>query len=155
MLLDSFSGAKIGTFGRRKKPSLIIEFSTHTWLSPGHLKLGFAHGTMLLLLYPHSTVTFRLLTATFPYWFLPLPGRHQHQLHAWFSGHFKRTSSMQETSIVIGPHLHQETPSVKGSDYRCGHLISHLLFIGISFQINSQTEGFSPLNPIFCNPWHS
>ena len=59
---------------------------------------------------------------------------------------------MQETNTVMGVHLPQATPTVKGSDYKWDPLISHLFFIEIPFQINSQAEGFSPLSLAFCNP---
>lgn len=58
----------------------------------------------------------------------------------------------RKQNTVIGTHLPQATPTVKSSDYKCDHLISHLLVIEIHFPINSQAEGFSPLSLAFCNP---
>lgn len=140
----------------KEKETFINGWVPHSYLfSPGHLKLEFVYGAICcLLLYPHPTVAFKLLTATSSHC-SHLPGRHQLTLLTPCMPAFQafgRTSRMQEASIVIGPHFHQETPAVKGSDYKCDHFISHLLFIGIHFQINSQTEGLSPLNLAFRNP---
>lgn len=102
---------------------------------------------MLLLLYPHLSVTLRLLTAAYHIALMYLEGVNPSPEQACFPGHCRR-----KQNTVTGTHLPQATPTVKGSDCKCDYLISHLLVIEIPSQINSLAEGFSPLSLAFCNP---